>query len=81
MKTINAQIWKLGAVSLAFVLAITMMISSSPVTKTVEAAACTIDASEIEMTTALLYDAAVTGATEETQTIDNGLVSFDSLII
>jgi hypothetical protein len=73
LKAINAQIWKLGAVSLAFVLAITMMISSSPVTKTVEAAACTIDATEVEMTTALLYDAAVTGATEETQTIDNGV--------
>ena len=46
MKTINAQLWKLGAVSLAFVLAITMMISSSPVT-TVEAAACTMDITEI----------------------------------
>jgi hypothetical protein len=35
-------------VSLAFVLAITMMISSSPETKVVDAAACTIDATEID---------------------------------
>jgi len=49
------------------------MISSSPGTKTVEAAACTIDASQILMNTALLYDAATTGATEETQAIDDGV--------
>jgi hypothetical protein len=50
-----------------------MMISSSPVTKTVEAAACTIDASEIEMTTALLLGATTTGATENTVTTDSGI--------
>jgi hypothetical protein len=85
LKTINAQIWKLGAVSLAFVLAFTMMISSSPGTKTVNAAACTIDATEVAVNNALLLSAATTGATEQTVTVDTGInarrLGFGSVII
>jgi len=60
LKTINAHLWKLGAVSLAFVLAITLLISSSPVT-TVEAATCTMDITEIATPTTgdAVVDAAV----------------------
>ena len=46
MKSITAQIWKLGIVSLASVLAVTMLFGASPNTKVAEAAACVIDITE-----------------------------------
>ena len=40
MKTINAQLWKIGTIGFAFALAFVLMIASSPSAKTAEAAAC-----------------------------------------
>ena len=48
MKTITAQLWKLGTVGLASMLAVALLLSGAPDAKTVNAAACTIDATEID---------------------------------
>ena len=40
MKTINAQLWKIGTIGFAFALAFVLMMASSPSAKTAEAAAC-----------------------------------------
>jgi len=46
LKTITAHSWKLGTVALAFVLALSLMFTTTPQTRTVEAAACTVSLTE-----------------------------------
>ena len=54
-------------------LAVAMLLSGAPDAKTAEAAACTIDATEVSVATALLTDAAVADTTTTTIPIDNGV--------
>ena len=70
MKTINAQLWRLGAVSLAFALAITMLISTGPTTKGVEAAACVIDITESDGLNTVLVNGAVANTAVGNLTVD-----------
>jgi hypothetical protein len=73
LKTITAQLWKLGTVGLASMLAVALLLSGAPDAKTANAAACTIDASEVAVANALLLSAETTGATEQTVTVDTGI--------
>jgi hypothetical protein len=85
LKTINAQLWRLGAVSLAFALAITMLISTGPTTKGVEAAACVIDITESDGLNTVLVnggkaDTAVGSLTVDTVDATTAGLGFGSVV-
>jgi len=90
LKTITAQAWKLGTVGLAFVLAFTLLISSTP-SKTAEATesqttTCTIDVSTATRTTTVgakndTADGALTTASDLSAIIPVGAIVTNGLTL
>ncbi len=70
MKSITAQIWKLGIVSLASVLAVTMLFGASPNTKVAEAAACVIDITESDGLNTVVVNGAIANTAAGNLTVD-----------